>query len=111
MRILFVGDIVGRPGRRVLIQQLDHVVVEQRIDLVVANCENSAAGFGVTPSGATGVLLLELVDEAGAAKAGVPGGQLVVAGGVEGPFFLDANLAPDDAACSEFAQWRLLIGR
>jgi metallophosphoesterase (TIGR00282 family) len=49
MRILFVGDIVGRPGRRVLTEQIDHVVVEQRIDLVVANCENSASGFGVTP--------------------------------------------------------------
>lgn len=59
-----------------------------------------ATGFGITPSAAKGVLLLELVDEAGAAKAGVPGGQLVLAGGVDGPHFLDPDLAADDNANS-----------
>ncbi len=49
MRILFVGDIVGKPGRRILTQRLDGIVAEQRIDLVIANCENAAAGFGITP--------------------------------------------------------------
>lgn len=49
MRILFVGDIVGRPGRRVLTQRLESIVSARHIDLVIANCENSAAGFGVTP--------------------------------------------------------------
>jgi metallophosphoesterase (TIGR00282 family) len=49
MRILFVGDIVGRPGRRILTERLDRIVAERDIDLVIANCENAAAGFGVTP--------------------------------------------------------------
>lgn len=49
MRILFVGDIVGRPGRRVLTERLEGIVAAREIDLVIANCENSAAGFGVTP--------------------------------------------------------------
>lgn len=49
MRILFVGDIVGRPGRRILTERLDGIVSSRHIDLVVVNCENSAAGFGVTP--------------------------------------------------------------
>ncbi len=49
MRILFVGDIVGRPGRRVFTHRLESIVSARHIDLVIANCENSAAGFGVTP--------------------------------------------------------------
>ena len=49
MRILFVGDIVGRPGRRVVFSSLGRVVAEEDVDLVIANCENAAAGFGVTP--------------------------------------------------------------
>jgi metallophosphoesterase (TIGR00282 family) len=49
MRILFIGDIVGRPGRRILAARLAGIVSSQSIDLVVANCENVAAGFGVTP--------------------------------------------------------------
>jgi hypothetical protein len=55
-----------------------------------------AAAFNVTPSAANGVLLAQLVDETGAPKAGVPAAQIVLAGGVEGPFFLDADLVPDD---------------
>jgi metallophosphoesterase (TIGR00282 family) len=49
MRIFFVGDIVGRPGRRILTERLDGIVAERGIDLVIVNCENAAAGFGVTP--------------------------------------------------------------
>lgn len=49
MRILFVGDIVGRPGRRILTERLDGIVSERNIHLVIANCENAAAGFGITP--------------------------------------------------------------
>lgn len=49
MRILFIGDIVGKPGRRIVFDRLDHLVRQLDIDLVVANCENAAAGFGVTP--------------------------------------------------------------
>lgn len=48
MRILFIGDIVGKPGRRAVRDLLPGIVEENRIDLVIANCENAASGFGVT---------------------------------------------------------------
>jgi metallophosphoesterase (TIGR00282 family) len=48
MKILFIGDIVGKPGRRAVRELLPWIVEEKRIDLVIANCENAAAGFGVT---------------------------------------------------------------
>ncbi len=49
MRILFIGDIVGSPGRELVIQNLTRILEETRADLVIANGENSAAGFGITP--------------------------------------------------------------
>src|SRR5512138_518884 len=48
MRILFIGDIVGRPGRELVRHGLRGLVDQHRIDLVVANAENAAAGFGIT---------------------------------------------------------------
>jgi metallophosphoesterase (TIGR00282 family) len=48
LRILALGDIVGRPGRQVLHQKLHALVRERRIDLVVANGENVAGGTGIT---------------------------------------------------------------
>jgi len=48
VRILFIGDIVGRPGRELVRQGLQAIVDHHRIDLVIANAENSAAGFGIT---------------------------------------------------------------
>lgn len=48
MRILFIGDIVGKPGRRIVSERLSEVVYQNRIDLVIANVENAAAGFGIT---------------------------------------------------------------
>ena len=56
MRILFVGDLVGRPGRRILTDRLNGIVSSRHIDLVVVNCENAAAGFGVTPDIADSLL-------------------------------------------------------
>jgi hypothetical protein len=49
MRILFIGDIVGSPGREIVRERLADIVAQRRIDLVIANCENAAAGFGITP--------------------------------------------------------------
>src|ERR1700732_2031617 len=49
MRILFIGDIFGRPGRTIVKDRLPSLVKEHAIDLVLANGENSAAGFGITP--------------------------------------------------------------
>jgi 2',3'-cyclic-nucleotide 2'-phosphodiesterase len=48
MRILFVGDIVGRPGRDLVRLGLAPLVEYHNIDLVIANAENAAAGFGIT---------------------------------------------------------------
>ena len=49
MRILFIGDIVGSPGRQIVHDRLADLVEHQHIDLVIANGENSASGFGITP--------------------------------------------------------------
>ncbi len=48
MRILFIGDIVGRSGRRAVFLALERIAAKDDVDLVIANCENCAAGFGVT---------------------------------------------------------------
>lgn len=48
MRLLFLGDIVGKPGRRGLAQAMPDLRDEHRPDLVVANGENSAGGLGIT---------------------------------------------------------------
>jgi metallophosphoesterase (TIGR00282 family) len=47
--LLFIGDIVGRPGRDLLRRGLAALASHHNIDLVIANVENSAAGFGCTP--------------------------------------------------------------
>ena len=49
MQLLFIGDIVGKSGRQVLAAKLKDLIDEHCPDLVVVNCENAAAGFGVTP--------------------------------------------------------------
>ncbi len=48
LRILCLGDIVGRPGRQVVHQKLPGVVRDQKVDLVIANAENIAGGSGIT---------------------------------------------------------------
>jgi metallophosphoesterase (TIGR00282 family) len=52
MRILFLGDIVGRPGRRMVTQMLPHLIAAERVDFVVANCENASGGKGIDPQSA-----------------------------------------------------------
>jgi metallophosphoesterase (TIGR00282 family) len=47
MRILILGDVVGRPGRRALRQLVPALVKDEAIDLVIANAENAAGGMGV----------------------------------------------------------------
>ena len=49
MRVLFIGDIVGSPGRQIVRDRLADIVTHRQIDLVIANGENSASGFGITP--------------------------------------------------------------
>lgn len=49
MKILFVGDIVGRPGRDAIKELLPKLVKEYKLDFVIANAENAAGGSGITP--------------------------------------------------------------
>jgi 2',3'-cyclic-nucleotide 2'-phosphodiesterase len=49
LNVLCIGDIVGRPGRRILAEKLKSVVRERSIDCVIANAENAAGGSGLTP--------------------------------------------------------------
>jgi metallophosphoesterase (TIGR00282 family) len=49
IKILFIGDIVGRPGRDLIRRGLSAIVARHQIDFVIANSENAAAGFGLTP--------------------------------------------------------------
>jgi metallophosphoesterase (TIGR00282 family) len=49
MRLLFVGDVIGKPGRQALKRLLPRIVDERRTDYVIVNVENLAGGFGVTP--------------------------------------------------------------
>jgi hypothetical protein len=49
MNILCVGDVVGKPGRAVLAEQLPRLIAERQLDLVVCNAENAAGGSGITP--------------------------------------------------------------
>jgi len=48
VRILFIGDIVGKPGRDLVRRGLASLIDHHQIDFVIANAENAAAGFGIT---------------------------------------------------------------
>ena len=50
MNILFVGDVFGSAGRRIVREHLPHVMDSNGVDLLVINGENAAGGFGITPS-------------------------------------------------------------
>ena len=49
MKILFIGDIMGEPGRRTVARLVPKLVGERGVDLVIGNAENAAGGFGITP--------------------------------------------------------------
>src|SRR6476661_7502300 len=57
MRILFIGDVVGRSGRTIVVGRLPDLIGKWKLDLVVINGENAAGGFGITE-----VIYNELVD-------------------------------------------------
>ena len=56
MRVLMIGDIVGKPGRRAVSTLLPGIKNEYGVDFVVANGENAAGGFGITPQTAEQLL-------------------------------------------------------
>lgn len=49
MRILFIGDVVGKPGRQIVQSGVPRLIEQHQLDLVVANAENAAGGSGLTP--------------------------------------------------------------
>src|ERR1700687_497886 len=57
MRILFIGDVVGRTGRTIVNERLPELIADWKLDLVVVNGENAAGGFGITE-----VIYNELID-------------------------------------------------
>ena len=50
MKILFIGDIFSSVGRHIVADHLADIKQTQQIDLAIANAENSAGGFGITPT-------------------------------------------------------------
>jgi len=58
MKILFIGDIVGKAGRKAIEGVLEEVVAEHEVDFIIANGENAAGGMGLTPP-----IALEILDE------------------------------------------------
>lgn len=49
MNILIIGDIVGKGGRKITLQAVPQLISQHNIDLCIANAENAAGGFGITP--------------------------------------------------------------
>ena len=49
MKVLFIGDIFGEPGRRAVARAVPKLVAQRQIDIVIGNGENAAGGFGITP--------------------------------------------------------------
>jgi 2',3'-cyclic-nucleotide 2'-phosphodiesterase len=56
MRILFIGDIVGKPGRQAVEGILQKIISDYRIEFTIANGENAAGGMGITPAIASDIL-------------------------------------------------------
>ena len=56
LKLLFIGDIVGRPGRDIVAERLPRLRIEHGIDFVIANGENAAAGSGITGTIAKSIL-------------------------------------------------------
>jgi len=56
MRILFLGDVVGRNARKLVMESLEGLRQDFRLDFIIVNVENAAGGFGVTPDIASGFL-------------------------------------------------------
>lgn len=60
MNILFIGDIYASGGRGIVSDRLNDLITEHKVDLAIANAENSAGGFGITPAIAEELLSLGL---------------------------------------------------
>ncbi len=60
MNILLIADIVGKSGRKIVRQKIERLINEHAVDFTIANVENAAAGFGITPKIADELLSLPI---------------------------------------------------
>ncbi len=60
MKVLFLGDVFGKPGRQAVARLVPRLIARDGVDLVIANAENSASGIGVTPDSAEELLAAEV---------------------------------------------------
>jgi len=60
VKVLFLGDVVGRPGLAAVRTLVPKLIAHHRLDLVIANAENSDGGAGVTPESAQALLQSEV---------------------------------------------------
>jgi metallophosphoesterase (TIGR00282 family) len=60
VKVLFLGDVFGKPGRQAVQRLVPRLIAREGLDLVIANAENSAAGAGVTPDSADELLAAEV---------------------------------------------------
>jgi metallophosphoesterase (TIGR00282 family) len=60
VKVLFLGDVFGKPGRQAVQRLVPRLIARDGVDLVVANAENSASGIGVTPDSAEELLAAEV---------------------------------------------------
>jgi metallophosphoesterase (TIGR00282 family) len=60
VKVLFLGDVFGKPGRQAVTRLVPKLIARDGVDLVVANAENSASGIGVTPDSAEELLAAEV---------------------------------------------------
>jgi 2',3'-cyclic-nucleotide 2'-phosphodiesterase len=60
VNILFIGDIIGKPGRTAVAELIKDIFEKESIDFCIANAENAAGGFGVTPEVANQLLSLDI---------------------------------------------------
>jgi 2',3'-cyclic-nucleotide 2'-phosphodiesterase len=60
VKVLFLGDVFGKPGRQAVKHFVPKLIAKEGVDLVIANVENSAGGAGVTPDSAEELLACEI---------------------------------------------------
>jgi 2',3'-cyclic-nucleotide 2'-phosphodiesterase len=60
VKVLFLGDVFGKPGRQAIQRLVPRLIAREKVDLVVANAENAASGIGVTPELADELLAAEV---------------------------------------------------
>src|SRR5262252_5844730 len=95
MRILFIGDVVGRSGREAVATSLPKLRDALRIDLAVVNAENASHGFGLAPDMAETPRLIRALNYppgtpgAGSVLVDLPGGRRVLVLQAMGRLYMD----------------------